>query len=315
VTRFACIAVSCLAALPFVTAAQDYPTKPIRMIVPLAPGGAADLLARFVSPGLTESLGKPIVVDNRSGGGGHIGAEMVAKAPPDGYTVLMAGIPQAIGMSLYKKLGYDMAKDLAPVTQVATFPSIIAVHPTLPVKSIKELLALARAHPGQLNYGANTGSPNHLGMELLGIKMTHVPYKGAGPVVTDLIAGHIQLASLGFPAALPYVQAGRLRAIAVTGAKRSPQLPDVPTVNESGVPGYVVNSWYGLLAPANTSRDIIARLNLDTANVLKNPDIGAKLTSLGAEVATTTPEEFGRIVRDEIKRWALVVKSSGVVAE
>jgi tripartite-type tricarboxylate transporter receptor subunit TctC len=296
-------------------AAQNYPNKPVRMIVPLAPGGAADLLARFASPGLTESLGKPVVVENRAGGGGHIGADFVAKAAPDGYTLLMAGIPQAIGMSLYKNLPYDMARDLAPVTQAATFPSIIAVHPSLPVKSIRELLALARSRPGELNYGANTGSPNHLGMVLLNVKMTHVPYKGAGPVVTDLIAGHIQLAAVGFPGALPFVQAGRLRAIAVTGTTRSPLLPDVPTVSESGVPGYQVTSWYGIFAPAGTPRDIIVKLNADSAAALTNPDVAGKLAALGAEVATTTPEEFGRIVRDEIRKWAAVVKSAGVTSE
>jgi len=296
-------------------AAQDYPHKPVRMIVPLAPGGGADLLARFVSPGLTESLGKPVVVENRAGGGGHIGSDFVAKSAPDGYTLLMAGIPQAIGMSLYKKLPYDMAKDLAPVIQAATFPSIIAVHPSLPVKSIRELLALAGSRPGQLNYGANTGSPNHLGMELLNVKMTFIPYKGAGPVVTDLIAGHIQVASVGFPGSLPFVQAGRLRAIAVTGTTRSPLLPGVPTVGESGVPGYQVTSWYGMFAPAGTPRDIVLKLNAGTAAALKNPDAAVKLAALGAEVAITTPEEFGRIVRDEISKWAAVVKSSGVTLE
>ena len=313
VTR--CFICFILVALPLPAAAQDYPNKPIRMIVPLAPGGAADLLARFVSQGLTVSLGKPVVVENRSGGGGNIGSDFVAKSAPDGYTLLLAGIPQAIGMSLYKKLPYDMAKDLAPVIQAATFPSIIAVHPSLPVRSIKELLALAKSRPGQLNYGANTGSPNHLGMELLNVKMTHIPYKGAGPVVTDLIAGHIQLAALGFPGALPYVQAGRLRAIAVTGTKRSPLLPDVPTVSESGVPGYSVTSWYGVFAPAGTSREIIGKLNTDISAALKNADVTSKLTALGAEVATTTPEEFGRIVRDEIKKWAKVVQTSGATSE
>ncbi len=313
VTR--CFICFILVALPLLAATQDYPNKPIRMIVPLAPGGAADLLARFVSQGLTVSLGKPVVVENRSGGGGNIGSDFVAKSAPDGYTLLLAGIPQAIGMSLYKKLPYDMAKDLAPVIQAATFPSIIAVHPSLPVRSIKELLALAKSRPGQLNYGANTGSPNHLGMELLNVKMTHIPYKGAGPVVTDLIAGHIQLAALGFPGALPYVQAGRLRAIAVTGTKRSPLLPDVPTVSESGVPGYSVTSWYGVFAPAGTSREIIGKLNTDISAALKNADVTSKLTALGAEVATTTPEEFGRIVRDEIKKWAKVVQTSGATSE
>ena len=310
-----CILGIMLGAFASHAAPQGYPNKPVRMIVPLAPGGAADLLARFVSPGLTESLGKPVVVENRAGGGGHIGSDFVAKSPPDGYTLLLAGIPQAIGMSLYKNLPYDMARDLAPVTQAATFPSIIAVHPSLPVKSMRELLALARSRPGELNYGANTGSPNHLGMVLLNVKMTFIPYKGAGPVVTDLVAGHIQLASLGFPGSLPFVQAGRLRAIAVTGMTRSPLLPDVPTVSESGVPGYQVTSWYGIFAPTGTPREIIAKLNTDSAAALKTPDVADKLAKLGAEVATTTPEDFGRIVREEIKKWAAVVRASGVTSE
>ena len=313
--RVRLIFAAALAAFPIAGAAQDYPAKLIRMIVPLAPGGSADLLARFVSPGLSERFGKPVVVENRAGGGGHIGSEAVAKSPPDGYTLLTAGIPQAIGMSLYKKLGYDLARDLAPVTQGATFPSIIVVHPSLPVKSMKELLAFAKARSGQLNYGANTGSPNHLGMELLGVKLTHVPYKGAGPVVTDLIAGHIQLASLGFPPALPHVRSGRLRALAVTGARRSAQLPELPTVSESGVPGYDVTSWYGVFAPAGTPKDIIAKLNTEIAAVLKSPDITARLIALGAEVATTTPEEFGRIVRDDVAKWAKVVKATGAQAQ
>ena len=310
-----CIICLVLAALPPLAPAQDYPNKPIRIIVPLAPGGAADLLARFVGQGLTERLGKPVVVENRAGGGGHIGSDFVAKSPPDGYILLLAGIPQAIGMSLYKKLPYDMARDLAPVIQAATFPSIIAVHPSLPVTTIKELLALARSRPGELNYGANTGSPNHLGMELLPVKMTLVPYKGAGPVVSDLIAGHIQLAALGFPNALQHVKSGRLRAIAVTGGRRSPLLPDVPTVSESGVPGYSVTSWYGVFAPAGTPRDIIAKLNTEIASGLKSAEVTSKLAALGAEVATTTPEEFGRIVREEIKKWAKVVQTSGATSE
>ena len=307
-----CLALASIASGPL---AQDYPAKPIRMIVPLAPGGAADLLARFLAPGLTERLGRTVVVENRAGAGGHIGSEFVAKSAPDGYTLLCAGIPQAIGMSLYRKLGYDMAKDLAPVIQGATFPSIIVAHPTLPAKSLRELLVLAKSRPAALNYGANTGSPNHLGMELLGVKMTFIPYKGAGPVVTDLIAGHIQVASLGFPPALPHVQSGRLRPLAVTGTARSTQLPDVPTVAEAGVPGYNVTSWYGLFAPTGTSREIIARLNTESAAVLKSPDISAKLAALGAEAAPTTPDEFGRIVRDEIRKWAKVVQATGAKPE
>ena len=300
-------------------AADDYPTKVIRMVVPLSPGGAADLLARLVSNDLSQRLGRSVVVENRVGGGGNIGSEYVAKAAPDGYTLLTAGIPQAIGMSLYKNLKYDLGKDLAAVIQGATFPSIIVVHPSLPVKSIKDLVALAKAQPGALNYGANTGSPNHLAIELLdmakGVKMVHIPYKGAGPVVTDLIAGHIQVASLGFPPALPMVQAGKMRAIAVTGTTRSAMLPDVPTVSESGVPGYSVNSWYGVFAPAGTPASIIARLNREIGAGLKTPEVSKRLVDLGAEVAVTTPEEFQQIVRDEIRKWAKVVKASGIEAQ
>jgi tripartite-type tricarboxylate transporter receptor subunit TctC len=299
--------------------ADDYPTKVIRMVVPLSPGGAADLLARLISNDLSQRLGRSVVVENRVGGGGNIGSEYVAKSAPDGYTLLTAGIPQAIGMSMYKNLKYDLGKDLIAVIQGATFPSIIVVHPSLPVRSIKDLIALAKAQPGALNYGANTGSPNHLAIELLdmakGVKMVHIPYKGAGPVVTDLIAGHIQLASLGFPPALPMVQAGKMRAIAVTGTTRSPMLPDVPTVSESGVPGYSVNSWYGVFAPAGTPASIITRLNNEIAAGLKTPEVNKRLIDLGAEVAVTSPEEFQRIVRDEIQKWAKVVKASGVQAQ
>jgi len=309
------VAVYALAALPLAAAAQDFPSKPVRLIVPLAPGGSADVLARFLAPGLGEGLGRPVIVENRSGGGGHIGSAVVAKAPADGHTLLIAGSPQAVGMSLYTNLTYDMAKDLAAVTQGAIFPSILAVHPSLAVKSVKDLLALGKARPGDLTYGANTGSPNHLGMELFGIKMTFVPYKGAGAVAGDLIAGHIQLASLGFPAALPHVQSGRLRAIAVTGENRSSQLPDVPTVAESGVPGYNVTLWFGLFAPAGTPTDIVSRLSNEAAKALKNPDVTSKLNALGAEVAPSAPEEFARFVREEIVRWAKVVKAIGIKPE
>lgn len=314
-----CVVSSLLTACALNVAAQEYPNKPIRMVVPLSPGGGADLLARLISNDLAERLGKPVVVENRVGGGGHIGSEFVAKSAPDGYTLLTAGIPQAIGMSLYKNLNYDMGKDLAAVIQGATFSSIIVVHPSLPVKSIKDLIALAKARPGTLNFGANTGSPNHLAIELLNVahnvKMVHIPYKGGGPVVTDVVAGHIELASLGFPPVLPMVRAGRLRAIAVTGTRRSAQLPDVPTVAESGVPGYSVNSWYGVFAPAGTPGNIIARLNKEIAAGLKTPGVSKRLIDLGADVAPTTPEEFGHIVREEIQKWAKVVKASGAKAQ
>lgn len=314
-----CVLVSLALTFAWNSTAQDYPNRPVRMIVPLAQGGSADILARVVSNDLAERLGKPVLVENRTGGGGHIGSEFVAKATADGYTLLSAGIPQAIGMSLYKNLSYDMGKDLIAITQGATFPSVIVVHPSLPVKSMKELIALAKTRPGKLNYGANTGSPNHLAIELLNVgsnvKMVHIPYKGAGPVVTDVMAGHIELASLGLPPALPMVQAGRLRAIAVTGSKRSAQLPDVPTVVESGIPGYNVISWYGFFAPARTPTAIITRLNTEMVAVLRMPEVHKRLVALGADVVPTSSEEFGRIMRDEIQLWAKVVKASGATAQ
>jgi tripartite-type tricarboxylate transporter receptor subunit TctC len=315
----AAVAAALVLAAAADSAAQDYPNRPVKIIVPLATGGTADILARMVSNDLAGRLGRPVLVENRTGGGGHIGSELVAKSPADGYTLLSAGIPQAIGMSLYKDLAYDLARDLAAITQGVTAPSVIVVHPSLPVKTIKELIALARARPGKLNFGANTGSPNHLAIELLNVgnnlKIVHVPYKGAGPVVTDVMAGHIELASLGLPPALPMVQAGRLRAIAQTGLKRSVHLPDLPTVAESGVPGYDVTSWFGFFAPARTPATIISRLNADMVAVLRMPEVSKRLMGLGADVVPTSAEEFARIVRDEIQKWAKVVKASGAKAE
>jgi tripartite-type tricarboxylate transporter receptor subunit TctC len=299
--------------------AQDYPNRPVRIIDPFSAGGGSDVLARIAAQKLTERLGQTFVVENRAGGGGHIGADAVAKSPSNGYTLLVAGVPHAIGMTLYRKLPYDMAKDLAPISQIATFPSLIAVHPSLPVKSVKELLALAKARPGELNYGANPGSPNHLAMELFNtmgkVKMVHVGYKGAGPVVIDLVAGQLHLASLGVPSVWPQVQAGRVRVIAVTSTKRTPLLPDVPTVSESGLPGYDVSSWYGMYAPAGTPGAIISRLNAELASAMKSSDVIERLSSLGAQAAPTSAEEFGRITRNEIKRWAVVVKESGATVE
>jgi tripartite-type tricarboxylate transporter receptor subunit TctC len=304
-------------ALAFATAsfAQEYPGKPVRVVDPFAPGGASDVLARIVGQKLTERLGQPFIVDNRAGGGGHIGADFVAKAPPNGYTLLVAGVPHAIGMTLYKKLPYDMAKDLAPITQMGTFPSLIVVHPSLPVKNVKELLALARARPGELNFGANPGSPNHLSMELLNtmakVKMVFVGYKGAAPAVTDAVAGQIQVVSAGIPSVLGHVQSGRLRPIALTSTTRLALLPNIPTVSESGVPGYDVTSWYGIFGPIGLPSAIVTKLHAEIGTILKTPEVSERLAALGAQATPTTPEEFGRIVREEIKRWAEVVRVSG----
>ena len=311
--------VGCCIALAVIAApapAQEYPNKPIRMVAPFAPGGATDLLARVIGQKMGERFGQSVLIDNRTGAGGNIGAEIVAKAPPDGYTLLLGGVPHAIGMSLYRKLGYDLAKDLAPIAMIATFPSAIVLHPSLPAKSVKELIGLARTQPGQLNFGsAGNGSPNHLALELFNtmarVKMTHVPYKGTGQMVIDLVAGQLQLASMGFPAALPNVKAGKLRVIAVTSASRSPLLPDVPTVAETGLPGFDVTSWYGVFGPAALSPDIALKLNTEIAAMTVAPDVKERLAQLGAEPAKMSPDEFGRYVKAEVARWAKVVKESG----
>jgi tripartite-type tricarboxylate transporter receptor subunit TctC len=297
--------------------AQDFPRKAVRVVAPFAPGGATDLLARLVSQKLSERWGQSVIIDNRTGAGGHIGAEVAARSPPDGYTLLVAGAPHAIGMSLYKKLSYDLAKDLAPISNLATYPSAIVVHPSLPVKSVKDLVMFARARPGQLNFGsAGSGSPNHLAIELFKtmakVSMVHVPYKGgSGQMVGDLIAGQVQLASIGLPPAMPYVKSGRLRVIAVTGAKRSPLLPDVPTVAEAGLPGFDVTSWYGMFGPAALPRDTVNKVNADIAAVLAAPDMKERLAGSGADPAPTSPEELGKLVREEVAKWAKVVADSG----
>jgi len=312
------IAVAALAGWVAPVVAQGYPNKAVRIVAPFSAGGSTDVLTRIVSVKLYERWGHTVIVDNRVGASGNIGAEYVAKlSAADGYTLLMAGAPHAIGVSLFRSLRYDLVKDLMPISAVATFPSVIVVHPTLPVKTVKDLIALAKARPGELNFGSpNIGSPNHLSMELFKtmakVNMVHIPYKGgSGQMVGDLMAGHVQLASMGFPPAIPQVKAGRLRAIAVTGAQRSPLLPEVPTVSEAGLPGFDVSSWYGLFGPAGLSKDIIAKVNGDTVALLAMADVKERLAGLGAEPAPMSPEEFGRYVRAEIAKWAKVVRESG----
>jgi tripartite-type tricarboxylate transporter receptor subunit TctC len=305
-----------LAVLVSSAPAQDYPHKPIRLVAPFSPGGATDVLARIVGQKLFDRLGQPVIVENRVGAGGNIGAELIAKAAPDGYALLMGGVPHAIGVSLYSKLGYDLTKDLAAVAEIASFPSMIVLHPSLPAKSVRELIALAKARPGQLNFGsAGNGSPNHLALELFdtmaGVKMTHIPYKGAGQVVGDLIAGQLQLASMGLPVAMPHLQSGKLRAIAVTGAARSPLLADIPTVAEAGLPGFDVTSWYGVFGPAALPRDIVVRLNNEIGAAINSAELKERLAALGAEPSRKTPEQFARYVREEIVKWAKVVRDSG----
>jgi tripartite-type tricarboxylate transporter receptor subunit TctC len=300
--------------------AQDYPIRPVRMVVPFSPGGSTDTLARIVGQKLTERSGQPVIIENRAGAGGHIGAEQVAKSAPDGYTLLLGGVPHAISASLYSKLPYDMARDLTAIAEVASFPSAIVLHPSLPANSVKELIALARTRPGRLSFGsAGIGSPNHLSLELFqtmaGVSMVHVPYKGSGQLVGDLLAGQVQLASMGLPVAVPHVQSGKLRAIAVTGAARSPLLPEVPTVSEAGLPGFEVTSWYGVFGPAGLPADIVAKLNSEIGSAVTAPEVKERLAALGAEPSVKAPDQFGRYVREEIAKWAKVVKDSGAKAE
>jgi len=310
-----------IALAPAPAPAQNFPVKTVRLIAPFAPGGATDVLARLTAQKLSERWGQTVIVDNRVGAGGHIGAELASRAVPDGYTLLVAGTPHAIGMSLYQKLAYDLAKDLAGANRIATYPSAIVVHPSLPVKNVKELIALAKARPGQLNFGsAGVGSPNGLALELFKtmakVGMVHIPYKGgSGQMVTELLSGQVQLASIGLPPAMPYVQSGRLRVIAVTGMARSALLPEAPTVNESGLPGFDVTSWYGVFGPAALPKDIVAKVNTDVAAILGAADLKERLAALGAEPGSMSPDAFARYVREEITKWAKVVKDSGATAD
>lgn len=322
--RKACLCLVTLTGLGLASAvgAQEYPTRVVRVIAPFAAGGSTDVLTRIASGFLSERWGQSVVVENRVGASGRIGAEFVAKqSPADGYTLLVAGAPHAIGASLFRKVNYDLAKDLAAVANIASFPSVIVVHPSMPVKTVKELIGLAKARPGEINFASpNLGSPNHLLMELFktmaGINMVHIPYKGgSGQMMGELLGGQVQLAAMGFPPAVPQIKSGRLRALAVSSVKRSPALPDVPTVDESGLPGFEVSSWYGYFAPAATPKQVIAKVNADMQVILASPEMRTKLAPLGAEPAPTTPESFSKYVRAEIDKWAKVVKDSGAKAD
>ena len=299
---------------------QAYPAKPVRMIAASSPGSAVDIVARIVAQKLGEQLGQQVVVDNRAGAGGNLGAELAAKAAPDGYTLFMGTPAHAINTGLYRKLNYDLIRDFAPVTQVTSGQYVVVVHPSLPVKSIRELIALARAKPGQLNYAsAGSGNATHLAGELFAsaarIKLVHVPYKGSGPAVTDLVGGQVQLMFANLVAALPQVKTGRLKALAVTGQTRAAAAPELPTVIEAGVPGYTVISWFGVLVPAATPRELIMKLNAELARTMSAPDVRDRLAADGAEPTTGTPEQFGAFLRAEIAQWTKVVKDAGIVAE
>jgi len=305
--------------LPGAAAAQTYPVKTVRMVVGFPPGGPTDVLARIVAQKLGESWGQQVIVDNRAGASGMIGAELVARAAPDGYTLLMVPVTFAVTPSLFSKMNYDSERDFAAVAQVAAAPFILVVHPTLPVKSVKDLVALARARPGQLNYAsASTGGMPHLAGELFnlmaGVKMVHVPYKGAAPATTDLLAGQVQLMFNNMLSAMPQVKAARLRALAVTSTRRSNALPELPAIAET-LPGYEASGWYGLLAPAATPREAVARINSETSRIMKLPEVAQRLAGDGVEAVGTTPEQFAAYLRAEIAKWGKIVKTAGIKAD
>ncbi len=296
--------------------AQNYPMKPIRLVLPYPPGGGTDVIARPLAQKLTENLGQQVIVDNRGGAGGNIGMEFVAKSPPDGYTLLFALTAQfAVNPSLYPKLPYDPVRDYAPISLLANAPYFLVVHPSVPAKSVAALIAFVKARPGQLAYSSSgNGSGAHLAGEMLRslahIDITHVPYKGAGPALPDLIAGQVQLSFVTYIATGPHIKSGRLRALGVTTAKRSPALPDLPAIAET-VPGYDSAVWYGFAAPAGTPGEIVARLNGEVLRVLAAPDFRGRITLEAITPIGSTPEEFGVFIKSEIVRWAKVVKDSG----
>jgi tripartite-type tricarboxylate transporter receptor subunit TctC len=298
-------------------AAQNYPTKPIRIVVPFAAGGAVDLLARIMGQKLSESLGQPVVIENRPGAGGNVAADLVAKSPPDGYTILQVTNGLAISPALYRKLPFDPVKDLAPVTQLVASQLLLVATPSLPAKTTGELIALAKAKPGTLNYGmTGVGNPLHLTMEMLmhaaGVKFQAIPYRGDAPLNTALIAGEVQLAVVPFSTAVPNIQSGRLRALGIAGAKRSPALPDVPTIAESGVAGFESASWQGWFVPAGTPREVIALIQREAAKALKLPDVRARMDATANEVVGSTPQEFAIKYKADTARFAKVVKDAGI---
>ncbi len=304
-----------------VASAQTYPSKPIRIVVPYAAGGPIDMTTRPLAQRMNEAMGNPVVVDNRGGANGIIGTDNVAKSPADGYSLVVAsGGAFAIGPHVYAKLPFDVFKDFTPVSLFVTMPELLAVHPALPVRSVKELVALAKARPNQLNFGSSgTGGTPHLAAELLKsaakIEMVHVPYKGMGPATMDLIAGQLQLVFADLPVLLQQVKADKLRALAVGTPKRSANLPNVPTMNEAGFPQIEAYNWYALFAPAGTPKQIVARLNAEVAKVMRNPDVKNFTQSQGAEAASSTPEELGAMHKREFDKWGAVVKTAGIKAE
>jgi tripartite-type tricarboxylate transporter receptor subunit TctC len=308
-----------LIACGIASAQQKYPVKAIRLVLPFPPGGSTDIVARLIGQKLTESWGQQVLVDNRPGGGGNVAAEAVARAAPDGYSLFQVNVANAIGASLYPKLNYSLTDDFVAITQLASTPYVLLAHPSVPAKSVRELVSLAKARPGQLNYAsAGAGSATHLSGELLkslaGASIVHVPYRGTGPAVTALLSGEIELYFAAVPAAVPMVKSGRLRPLGVTSARRATLMPDVPAVAET-LKGYETGTWHGVLAPVRTPRDIVVQLNVELVRILNLPDVREKLVGQGLDPVGDTPDQFSAYIRAEIAKWAKVVAASGARPE
>jgi len=317
----AMLATGALALAPLAAQAQAFPSKSLTMIVPFSPGGTTDILARVVGAFMAKDLGQPVIIDNRPGAGGNIGAQMVARAAPDGYTILMGTVgTHAINQSLYKKMPFDPIKDFAPITRVALVPNLLVANPSQPFKTVKELIAYAKANPGKVTFASSgSGTSIHLSGEMFqqmaGVEMQHIPYKGSAPALTDLLGGQTAIMFDNMPSVIGHVRAGKLRPIAVTTPTRSPALPDVPTIAESGVPNYSATSWFGILAPAATPAPIIAKLNASILKALADPEVKKKLAEQGAEPHGEKPEQFAEFIRSETAKWGQTVKVSGATAD
>lgn len=303
--------------IAFSAMAQTYPSKPIKIIVPFAPGGTTDVVARTIGPKLSEFLGQPVIIENRAGGGTVIGTEMLAKATPDGYTIMLATPDLTINPSMQSKLPYDTKKAFAPISIVGTYPMLLVVNSDHKINSVMDLKSQAQIKPGQINYAsAGNGSMPHLCSELLNsmgnINLTHVPYKGNGPAIVDLLAGHVSILFTGGPAVTQYVKAGKLKVLGVSTLDRHPTLPDIPTLNESGIPGYDVTAWFGFIAPAGVPKEVLARLNIDIGRTLQDPEIRKKLAGLGADLGGSSPESFGTLINNEIDKWSKVIRVANI---
>lgn len=318
---FALLASTAAAQTASTSSGQAYPSKPLRIIVMYGPGSTIDIMARLIAPKLTEALGQPVIVENRAGAGGAIGMDMAAKAPPDGYTLTIGATgPSVTNPLLYPKTPFDPIRDFAYISLIATGPAVIAVHPSIPAKNLNDLVALAKARPGQLNYGSpGVGTSPHLAGELFkqitNVSMVHVPYKGNAEAITDLLGGQISIVFTGVPPVIPLMQAGKIKLLATTGNKRIATIPDLPTIAEAGYPGAAMGIWYGLVAPAATPKDNLARLHKEITRIQTLPDIRERFVQLGTEPTTSTPEQFTALVRDELVKWGKVIKAAGIKTE